>query len=282
MKGGFKMVEKNQELIENENYLQFSSGGDLNDCINKHWKIRLIKSKNKRTGRTNYFIELTSTLGYDKIIFPKHEFENPDLVKRNLNKMREIGVAERRYIKAISNYVNDALYDNKDKIIELEGDASLFYDINREFGLNVIGQYKAIIAHIENNKDLYPTKSSNKFNDESSEGAILDNIESKNGEHPIAIRAEILKMLIGGSSNEYRKILEVFLLKGLIKGNLDNLELKLVEKRLTKKDKDGNMIEMTKEVYEKPRLSKNIAVRNGKEISGFQINIIPAYLEGGK
>ncbi|MEC1717230.1 hypothetical protein ABEV09_07205 [Schinkia azotoformans] len=213
-----------------DKFIELNGPEKLVNEVNNRWKVSVLKGKLKVEGvtKTRYAIRLTSTLedeeNVESMTFKKDDFEDNLQAKRIIKKLSKIGHVKPNYLKFITNNVNDALYDQKDKIIQVENIESVWLeDINKkdeEVGFEE--KLQVLINHIKYNSELFPKHSSGKYEHDTSHGAILDNKKVNSfGYHPIAIRTGVVRELFEiPSTNKYHILLEKFLKMGVLEGKL--------------------------------------------------------------
>lgn len=229
-----------------------------NDEVNKFWIIEVIKGSNKETDETNYLVKLTSKADNQEAVFKKEDFEDSNLAKQVFKRMRRIGYVKNSFIRHIENCVNDVIYNQKEKIIQVD-DISKYVPVNISKGMTAIHYYKKIIKYIEDNRKLFPKQSSNKYQHEVSEGAILDGKGyrvNKIGRYMLGIRTGVVKRVLNiKTDNEYSDVIKELVYIGAIKADIND--------------------------YETSRLDKKVRLKIGKEVTVYILDINPTLLEGG-
>lgn len=212
-------VIKFEKVNKRESFLELS--GMRAEEISKLWKVEMLEYRDRESDEINYAIRLTSTLNYQKVIFPKEDFEDKTQAMKIERRLRKIGNFKTNYIKTIADCVNTGLSEQPDKIISIKDINGMLLN-NRVSGVAPETYYKKFIKHFKNNPHLFPKRSSNKYIHGVSEGAILDNY--KLGEykyHPVSIRTGAFKELLGmDSDNKYREVLDSLLSMGVLQGKL--------------------------------------------------------------
>ncbi|ERN51627.1 hypothetical protein [Alkalihalophilus marmarensis] len=205
-----------------DNYIELI--GNKCEYVEKYWKVEVIEFEEESSGEINYAVRIISTLKGQSITFPKEIIGDSDFEKMLLKRLGRIGVIKSYHLKIIENSVNNSLYEETNKIIKAK-DISNFLIKDVLTGTPTIFYYKKIINHLQKNPELYPTRSSNKYDENVSYGAILDNLKKhpigKYGHYPVAIRSgALLKLFNINNCNKYSEVVNSLVQQGFIQGKL--------------------------------------------------------------
>lgn len=260
------------------NLLATSAGSEerINE-ISKHWKVSVLRGENKMTLAMSFAVGLTSTLTGETHYFWKGEFEDTSNTKNILRLLSNIGgKAINSYIRIIADCVVEALYTQRDAVIEVE-------DINRYVTEKPTGSvaaastyYKKILKYYRDHPELFPTKSSDKYIDGYSSGAVLDDRSlSKDGHCPIAVKTGVLEKLFGiKASQNYSEVKDSLVRMGVMEGEYGTREEE-VEKVVISDDGEQHITTRTK--YKKNRYDERITLNNLGEYG----NVYIFYIGGG-
>ncbi|MGJ9382851.1 hypothetical protein [Salipaludibacillus sp. CF4.18] len=198
--------------------------------VQKYWVIEVLKGYNNITDEINYAVRLTSLAEGQSVIFFKQDLEDTVLSKKLQKKLGQIGKIRPNYLKVISNCIEDAIFNQREKVIQVEDIRSIVAsDIT--IGVSVSSYYKIMVDCYKNNPHDFPTKSSGIFDKYKHKGCILDDQElGKDGHYPIAIITGELRhlLVIIRSDNAYHDVLKDFIIMGVMHADKDDGKLSKV------------------------------------------------------
>jgi hypothetical protein len=262
-----KVIQKMKEEKVEGKYIELT--GSRAADVSKRWKVEILQGYNSLTlEEVNYAVRLTSTLNNQAVTFSKADLEDNSQSKKIVRRLGKIGVIKASFIKEIENSVNEALYDQQEKIITV-GDINSVIAQTTVSGVAPEKYYSKFLKCFKDNQDKFPSHSSSMYDPEHSLGVILDNKPvGESGHYPVAIQSGELKELFKlKSDNVYREVLESLVNAGLIKGELEEQEVEVVEV-----SNDGNKTTRTK--TKKKRLDKRIRMfKKGEEVNVFIFDI---------
>lgn len=245
--------------------------------VSKYWKVEILEGRHKQ--ELVYAVRLTSTLNGESITFSKPDIDDVSQSKKIVRRLSGFGKIKSSYIKEISESVNEALYDQKDKIIVVPDIMSIWTE-NILFGVPTKRYYDIICKHYRENKHLFPTKSSNGYQHDVSHGVILNDNQSEKGNIQIAIRTGIVQKLFSITvSQEYHEVLESLVKIGVLEGDIRQREVekvKVIEKKKESPDKDTSIYTKKTVRTLKPGFAKNKVVNNESlSVTVYIFNIDP-------
>ncbi|MFJ7915430.1 MULTISPECIES: hypothetical protein [unclassified Lysinibacillus] len=231
--------------------------------VSKYWKVEILEGRHKQ--ELVYAVRLTSTLNGESITFSKPDIDDVSQSKKIVRRLSGFGKIKSSYIKEISESVNEALYDQKDKIIVVPDIMSIWTE-NILFGVPTEKYYDIICKHYRENKHLFPTKSSNGYQRDVSHGVILDDNETEKGNMQIAIRTGIVQKLFSITvSQEYHEVLKALVIMGVLEGEIRQREIeseKVIVQKKESPDKDISINTKTTFKTKRSGFAKNKVVNN--------------------
>jgi hypothetical protein len=245
--------------------------------VGKFWKVEILEGKKRGAlSEINYAVKVTSTLNGQSLTFPKADIEDNNQSKRIVRRLSSFGSIRNNYLKEIADSVNKALYEQAEKIIHV-GDINTVWLNNIVSGVEAERYYKTFIDFFRTKPDLFPTRSSNKYDHDDSFGVILDHYDkSESGQYPVGMRTGALQTLFEVTSDiEYRKLLETFIKMGVMQGKLRFKDIEEEEDGEVLLDNYGNLeIKSIKVKSKAQRLDKRVTMNTkGKEANVFIFNI---------
>lgn len=84
--------------------------------VSKRWRVEVLEFLNEDSGVENYAVRLTSTLKGQRITLLKEDLENNANSNKLVTRLGKIGVIKPSYLKEISRSVDEALYNQQDKV----------------------------------------------------------------------------------------------------------------------------------------------------------------------
>ncbi|WP_079912992.1 hypothetical protein [Paenibacillus sp. 32352] len=183
-----------------------------------YWQVRVLRGYYRKfKGETNY-VELTSNSYGQKVLFTLKDFSDRRKVEVIVGKMSETGTPTKQsFIGALNIYVEALIKSNH--VFETI-DLTDMLDLDDQ---NALKNARAIAKFYLENKEMFPTYSSNGFDREEHYGAILD--QEDTGEvlvvafFPSILREEILDPW-GMSDKDYREVLKGLIRLGLLRASL--------------------------------------------------------------
>lgn len=259
-------------LTNEESFIELT--GNRAEEVSKYWKVEILEGENKQLHELNYAIRLTSTLNGVSITFSKANIDDNAQSKQIVRRLSGFGKIKASYIKVISESVNDALYSQHEKILKVSDISSVWTD-NIFSGVSAEKYYKKFYKHFIDNQELFPTRSSNKYQHEVSHGAILDNKKTETSNLRVAIRSGKLKKLFSvKSDNQYHEVLESLVDMGVLEGELLLREVEVVEVKNSSTEGSRSIKEITR--HKRNRRDKRVTMNTkGQEANVyiFKINL---------
>lgn len=188
------------------------------------WDVKVLRGWNRYYKEDTNYIQLTSQLYGQKVIFTLKDFSDRQKTDEIVGKLSETGTPARQsFVAALNLFVEALIRGNQ--IFE-GSDLSDMLDLE---GQNAMKDARAIAKFYLENQDMFPSKSSDLFNKEYHYGAVLDQYYDGKTVYvaflPIILREEILAPC-GVASKKYREILKSLIRLGVLDANLGSVEFR--------------------------------------------------------
>lgn len=204
-----------EQRVNDEEKLRQLIESNMGKKVLEEWKIEVLYGWSKTLSRNTYAIKLTNKFVPESITYYKHDIQNMKTADEKVKNLSVFGQIERNYIRFFGNYI-DIVRRLPAKLIGVEDISSIVSEPNSELGFSVKEYYNFFLKDYFNNSEKYPTRSSNQYLKNISNGVILDSdnheyIKNEDGYYPVAIRSGKLKKLFPFiCDREYRQVIKRF------------------------------------------------------------------------
>lgn len=223
------------------------------------WKVEVLYGWHSKSGRYKNVVKITCMLDGQEFYYLLEDLRDRKQLDNIVKSLGSIAMIKPSYIQYFTEYADQMILEGKVKKVEDGICQYVPFDLG---SLNALQHYEVVYRHVLDNLDLFPTKSSNAFEKEIHEGAILDKEfpVNENGSFTVAyVREDFRGLFASRSSNEYNEILEGLYTLGVLTA------------KQTKASKNKS---------ERFTIEKTLA--KGVEVKYFAIRIDPSLIRGGK
>ncbi|MED2009829.1 hypothetical protein P4V39_17360 [Brevibacillus borstelensis] len=247
-----------EEKSSNEVFMELlnSAGKEAS----KIWKIEVLYGWHSKSGRYKHVVKITCRLDGQEFYYLLEDLRDKKKLENVVNSLGSIAMIKPSYIKHFTECADQMILERKVMIVEDGISKYVPFDLG---SLNALQHYEVIYRHVLDNLELFPKKSSNAFEKDNHEGAILDKEfpVNENGSFTVAyVREDFRRLFQSRSSNEYNEILEGLYTLGVLAAKQTKASKNISSERFT--------------------IEKTLA--KGVEVKYFAIRIDPSLIRGGK
>lgn len=201
-----------EQIVEHKKRLKELEATDLGKKVLNEWKIKCLFGYSNMRKENTEAIQLTNKISGESMAFLRCDIQDTQKTEHIVKVLSIIGEIERSYVRFFLNYLN-AVRGIPEMLTELEDLTLVVSELSLKVEHSIARYYDLFYKDYMENRNLYPTKSSNQYKKNYSRGVILDNdtIEfpkNEYGFYPVAIRTGKLRELFPYMDNkEYGEII---------------------------------------------------------------------------
>lgn len=201
-----------EQIVEHKKRLKELEATDLGKKVLNEWKIKCLFGYSNMRKENTEAIQLTNKISGESMAFLRCDIQDTQKTEHIVKVLSIIGEIERSYVRFFLNYLN-AVRGIQEMMTEVEDLTLVVSELSLKVEHSIARYYHLFYKDYMENRNLYPTKSSNQYKKNYSRGVILDNdtIEfpkNEYGFYPVAIRTGKLRELFPYMDNkEYGEII---------------------------------------------------------------------------
>lgn len=263
-----------EQVVEHQKRLNELEATDLGKKALNEWKIEGYFGYSSARKENTEAIKLTNKISGEGMAFLRCDIQDTQKTEHIVKVLSIIGEIERSYIRFFLNYLN-AVRGIPGMLTEVKDLTLVVSELSLKVGHSIARYYDLFYKDYMENRNLYPTKSSNQYKKNYSRGIILDNdnIEFPKNEHgfyPVAIRTGKLREIFPYMDNkEYGEVIRRLAYSGVFHQSVSTRVF------------EGKSAFKTKFKMISGSLEKEKKGDKNYHDSVYIFNIIPSFLEEG-